>query len=595
MTDADDKRDKYDQGDQGKKCDKWADQALGQMDINQKVGQLLVFGFCGPVITPDVVELISRYHVGGLRVSLKFRSMNLFHDVKPGTTPEPWTLRSLHLPQGPCRDFSFASPPTHCTARQYAEVLNRLRALAMARPGGVPIHFAIDQEGSGSDDLLCGQPLFPHPMGIAAAGDQRLAYRVAHGIGVQARAVGINMVHSPVLDVNSNPMNPEIGTRAYGDNAADVIRYAGQALRGFTDAGVVATGKHFPGRGESVSDAHWSLPVVDLDLAELEAQHLSPYKALIPAGLGAVMVAHSIYPALGENELPASCSRRIVTGLLRERLGFEGVVTTDNMMMGGLLQKFELTEAVLRTLQAGCDLVLLRDESPVRIRIIEKLLDAVREGLLTEDRIDQSVLRILKMRWRMGLAEAGGVVDSDAAAASAEDPDLAALAEEAADRTVLALRDRDGLLPLDRCEKVLLVEQVFPTHRMVNSADCHPGLLWAEMCKLSDSVGSVEIANVPTADDRLRVLRRLAEAETIVATNYYYHKAASSNTDLIRELVAAGKKVIVVSNTPYAFGAPADFPTVIVVFNPGSRAHLRAAAETIYGKLTPTATLPVGL
>lgn len=575
--------------------DRWADNLLGAMDLNQKLGQLLVFGFCGPVITPDVVELISKYHIGGLRISLKFRSMNLFHDVKPDAEPEQWTLRSLHLPEGRNRDFSFSAPCTHCTARQYAEVLNRLRGLALDRPGSVPLHFTIDQEGSGSDDLICGQKLFPHPMGITAAGDETLAYRVALAIGAQARAVGVNMVHSPVLDVNTNPLNPEIGTRAYSDTADVVTRYALQALRGFTEAGVIATGKHFPGRGESVSDAHWDLPTVDLDLETLRDVHIAPYRELISAGLPAVMVAHSLYPALGDPETPASCSPKVVTEYLRGELGFEGVITTDNMMMGGLLQKYELCEAVIRTLQAGCDLVLLRDESPVRIRIVEKLAEAVQSGLLTEERIDQSVLRILQMRWSMGLADDGGKVDLDKAAQSVSDGQIAEVAKEAAERTILLVRDDAGALPLDPARKVLLIEQVFPTHRMVNDMDCHPGLLWDEMCRLSGNVASVEINNVPTEDDRRRVMRRLDEAEVIVTTNYYYHKAASSNTELARQIHQAGKCVIVISNTPYEFGAPADLPTVIAVFNPGSREHLRAAAETIYGKLTPTARLPVRL
>lgn len=576
-------------------ANQWADDLLGRMDLNQKIGQLLVFGFCGPVVTPDVVELIDKYHVGGLRVSLKFRSMNLFHDVKPGTTPADWTLRSLHLPAGLNRDFAFMSPCTHCTARQYARTLNRLRDIALDRPGSIPIHFTIDQEGSGSDDLLCGQKLFPHPMGITASGDEQLAYDVAFAVGTQARGVGINMVHSPVLDVNTNPANPEIGTRAYSDNSDDVTRFALRALEGFDAAGVIATGKHFPGRGESVADAHWQLPTVDLDLGELNDVHLAPYRKLIPAGLPAIMMAHSLYPALGAPDTPASCSTKIVREYLRGELGFDGVITTDNMMMGGLLQKYELCEATLRALQAGCDLVLLRDESPVRIKIVETLVEAAKSGELPESQIDESVLRILKMRRRMGLTDNGGKVNLSQAEQSVRNPDIASKATDAAQRSILLLRDQAKALPLDPSCEILLVEQVFPTHEMVNDMDCHPGLLWDEMCSLSPNVGSVEIRNIPTDDDMQRVLRRAAQAEIVVATNYYYHKAASSNTAIIRKLIEAGKRVVVITNTPYEFGAPDEADTVIVVFNPGSREHLRAAARVVYGSLTPISKLPVRL
>ena len=179
------------------------------------------------------------------------------------------------------------------------------------------------------------------------------------------------------------------------------------------------------------------------------------------------------------------------------------------------------------------------------------------------------------------------------APASVQDPSAAALADQAARKTILLLRDDAGLLPLAADQKVLLVEQVFPTHRTVNDLDCHPGLLWEEMCRLSGNVCSVEIGEAPSEDDARRVMRRLGEAETVVATNYYYHKAATTGSDSIRRIVQAGKKVIVVTNTPYEFGAPRDLPTVIVVFHPGAREHLRAAAQVLYGKLTPAARPPV--
>lgn len=571
----------------------WIDDLLGDMDLRRKIGQVLVFGFCGPVITPDVVELIRTWHVGGLRVSLKFRSMNLFHDVKPGTQPEEWTLRSMHLPEGPNRDYAFTKPSTHCTPAEYATTLNTLRQLAMERAGGAPIHFTIDQEGSASDDLICGQKLFPHPMGLTASGDPELAYRTALCIGKQARAVGINMIHSPVLDVNTNPRNPEIGTRAYSDNPDDVIRYATRSMEGFLEAGMIPTGKHFPGRGESISDAHWGLPSVDLPARELREVHLAPYRAMIDAGLPAIMMAHCLYPALGVTDEPSSCSRPLIQELLRGELGFKGVITTDNMMMGGLLQKYELREAVLRTLQAGCDLVLLRDESPLRWKICDSLEQAVRDGRLPENELDEKVRRILGMRWDMGLAENGGKVDPAGAGDPIHDPVVSTTAREAAERSILLVRDERNLLPLDPGRRILLVEQVFPTHEMANNMDCHPGLLWEEMLTIDPDVASVEIHNVPTDDDRARVRRRLDEADIVVATNYYYHKAASSNSELCREILAAGKELVIVSNTPYELGAPADLPAAIAVFNPGGREHCRAAAELIYGKLTPSASLPV--
>lgn len=573
----------------------WIDQFMGRLDIRQKIGQLLVFGFSGPVITPDIEDLVKNHHLGGLRISVGFRHMTLFNDVKPGTEPEDWTLRSLHAPVGVNRDCVRNTPPTVATAGQYAGVLNRLRQMSMDRPGGVPLHFTIDQEGSGSDDLLCNTRLFPHPMGLAASGDPDLAYRAAVAISRQARAVGANMIHSPVLDVNTNPLNPEIGTRAYSDQAEEVTRFALASLKGFNEHKLIATGKHFPGRGESMADAHWGLPLVDLPLDRLEAEHLSPYRALIAAGLPAIMMAHSLYPALGDSEEPASCSRHIIEHHLRGALNFGGVITTDNMMMGGLLQKYELREAVLKVLQAGNDLVLLRDESPIRWKIMDYLFEAVGDGRLPEAELDAKVMRILGMRWDMGLAEGGGLVDEGRADAAMVEPSLVKTCEEAARRSVLLLRDDAGVLPIKPGGRVLLVEQIFPTHLRANTMDCHPGLLWDELNRALPGTGSIEIGNVPTDEDRQRVRRRITDEnpDLIVTTNYYYHKAASAISDLVGQMQETGKPVVVIANTPYPVAADPKFPTVVVCFNPGGRENLRAVCEVLTGTLKPTAKLPV--
>ncbi|UCH11242.1 MAG: hypothetical protein JSU61_04965, partial [Fidelibacterota bacterium] len=360
--------------------ERWIDNLLGRMDLEQKVGQMLVFGFAGPVITPDIVELITKYQVGGLRIALKFRTQTLLHDLKPGTTPDENVLRSLQHPHGLNRDYADPRQCTACTPQQYTAVLNRLRDHALDRELSIPLHFTIDQEGNASDDLINGQRLFPHPMGFVAAGDPELAYRAALAIGKQARAVGANMIHSPVLDVNTNPRNPEISTRAYSDKPEEVIQYALQSVRGFQEAGLIATGKHFPGRGESVADAQWGLPSMDVDADTMRKVHLAPFRALIDAGIPAILVAHCRYPALGVPDEPSSVSKRILLDILRGELGFKGVISTDNMMMGGILQRFEIREAVIRTIEAGNDLVLYRDESPQRIRIIEAVLKAVRSG-----------------------------------------------------------------------------------------------------------------------------------------------------------------------------------------------------------------------
>lgn len=575
--------------------DKFINDLMGKMSIEQKVGQLLVLGFSGPIITPDVVDLINKYHIGGLRISNMMRLISLSNDIKPGEEPDESIMRSMHTPKGLNKDYAYIKHSPVATAQEYAGTLNQLRDMSLERENGIPIHYTIDQEGSASDDMLTGQRLFPHPMGIVATGDPKMAYKVALSIGKQVRALGVNMIHSPVVDVNTNPRNPEVGTRAYSDCVAHTIEYSMQSLKGFQDSGLIATAKHFPGRGESEADAHWGLPTVNLDLNDLLENHVAPYKSLIKEGLPAIMMAHSCYPSLGVNSDPAGMSKDLINDFLRGELGFKGVITTDNMMMGGVLKKYEMSEAIVRMVIAGCDLILSRDESPIRYKIVEALVEAVKSGRISEQRLDESVKRILAMRWDMGLFSNGGKVDASRAADPINDPFVVNTAAEAADKSTLLLRDKQDILPLSSDTKVLLVEQIFPTHERANNMYCHPGLLWEEMCKLSGSVSSVEIPNIPSEEDKNRVLRRMEEVDVIVTTNYYYHKAATSISDFVREIMKYGKPVIVVSNTPYEFSAPKDFSTIIVSFNPGGREHLRAVSRIIYGELQATAQLTVKL
>ncbi|MBZ0099536.1 MAG: hypothetical protein K8F30_10645, partial [Taibaiella sp.] len=367
------------------------------------------------------------------------------------------------------------------------------------------------------------------------SGDPSLAYRCALAAGKQIRAIGSNVIQGPCLDVNTNPGNPEVGTRAYSDNTEDTVIYALQSLKGFQEAGIMCTGKHFPGRGESEKDAHWGLPSVDVDYDTLMSVHVKPYKALIEAGLPYIMTAHCMYPALGVAEEPGSTSCRMVTEFLRKELGFQGVIVADNTIMGGLLMKFEMSDAIVRCLIAGHDMVLCRDDSPARLKIVNGIIDAVKSGRYPEKQLDESVYRVLSSRWDMGLPENGGKVDALKAAEPFNDPFVASTAKEAAEKTILVLRDREKLLPLDPDKKVLLIEQIFPTHLEANTHYCHPGLMWEGMIKASDNAGSVEINFKATDQDRERVFRRLGEADIIVMTNYYYHKYVKSFSDFVRE------------------------------------------------------------
>lgn len=561
---------------------RWIDEKMGQLTLAQKIGQLMVFPHYGAFITPDVVELIRDHHVGGLRIAQKFVP-------GAGDSREPGGMDDPHRrPDANTFDRPENLDRIACTSREFATALNELREIALARPGAVPLHTAFDQEGEGAD-LLFEQRLFPFPLGLVADDDPELVRRVARAIGRQAHAVGANMIHSPVLDVNTEPANPEIGPRAYGDTPAAVARFGIAALQGFSEAGIAATGKHFPGRGHSVADAHFGLPEITLSREELWRDHLAPFKALIDAGLPAIMAAFTAYPALGAAGVPAATSPAIVTDLLRGELGFRGVVTTDNVQMGGLLQKYPLGEAVVRCLVAGCDLVLCRAYSPQRFEVLQAVHAAVRSGRYPERALDASVQRILGLRWKMGLARSGGLVDADAAGALFHDPGITTLADEAAQRSTVVLRDRDGLLPLPRDRRILLVEQIHHFHRFINNSYAHPGLLWQELRRLAPNIATVAVNEKLTDADRAAIRRRLPEADLIVTTSYYNYRSHAIMLPMLEELRQTGKPLVVVSNSPYEkFGVPAWAGTAVVSFCPSGRENLRAVAEVLTGRRRAT-------
>jgi beta-N-acetylhexosaminidase len=565
---------------------KWVDTHLGRLGLKEKVGQLMVFAHYGTFITPDVEEMITRYQVGGLRVAQKFAPGT--GDGRNGHTEQSMVLKPDTVFDRPAQMQRIG-----CTAAEFATTLNHLRDLAMDRSSQVPLHTAFDQEGEGAD-FLFEQRLYPFPMGLSASGDPELSYRVARMLGRQTRALGANMIHSPVLDVNTHPQNPEIGPRAYGDTPSTVTRFALESLRGFSDAGIAATGKHFPGRGHSDTDAHFGLPTIHLDKETLMRDHVAPFAALIQAGLPCIMAAFTAYPALGGNDMPAATCPTIVSDLLRTELGFNGVVTTDNVQMGGLLAKFPMGEAVVQCLIAGCDLILCRAYDHRRLEVLAAVEEAVRSGRYPESSLDTSVKRILELRWKMGLARDGGKVNPDEAGRLFMDPDCMELATEAAERSTVVLRNNDRILPLQANQRVLLIEQVHHFHTFINNTYSHPGMLWQEMRRHSDAVKVVAINENPTDQDKEAVRLAVASADLIVSTSYYNYRSHAIMIPFLEELARTGKPIVVVSNTPYTkFGVPESIQTAVVSFCPSGRESLRFVAEVLFGKKTARAKLPV--
>ncbi|MEW9547119.1 beta-N-acetylhexosaminidase [Nonomuraea sp. NPDC050783] len=297
----------------------------------------------------------------------------------------------------------------------------------------VPLLIGTDQENGLVARMSALMTDLPGAAAIGATKDPALARAVARATGEELRALGVNLDFAPVADVNVNPKNPVIGRRAYGDDPRRVSTMVAAAVKGFADAGVAATAKHFPGHGDTSVDSHTGLPVIKHTRAQWERIDAPPFKAAIGAGVDAVMSAHIVFPKLDPSGDPATLSKPILTGLLRQKLGFDGVISTDALNMAGVRQKYDDGEIAVRAVLAGADLLLMPNDLPKAYRAV---LSAVKSGRISGKRLDQSVTRLLRLKHARGFltgAPAASAAKAAGVLRSAEHRKLAARVESAAD------------------------------------------------------------------------------------------------------------------------------------------------------------------
>ncbi|TMR98247.1 beta-N-acetylhexosaminidase [Nonomuraea basaltis] len=290
----------------------------------------------------------------------------------------------------------------------------------------VPLLIGTDQENGLVARMSALMTDFPGASRIGATKDPDLSRAVAKATGEELRALGVNLDFAPVADVNVNPRNPIIGTRAFGKDPQRVATMVAAAVKGFADAEVAATAKHFPGHGDTTVDSHTGLPVIKHTKAQWEKIDAPPFKAAIDAGVDAVMSAHIVFPKLDPSGDPATLSKPILTGLLRGKLGFKGVISTDALNMAGVRQKYNDGEIAVRAVLAGADLLLMPNDLP---RAYQAVLAAVKSGRISKERLDQSVTRLLTLKQARGLLTKAPVASAEEAAGvlrSAEHRKLAA-------------------------------------------------------------------------------------------------------------------------------------------------------------------------
>ncbi|MEW6233038.1 MAG: beta-N-acetylhexosaminidase, partial [Chloroflexota bacterium] len=380
--------------------DQWVESTLNGLTLGQKVGQIMMAGFPGTELGPEIKRLIEECHVTGVC---------LF-----GTNVQ--------------------DPP------QVRELTQSLQELA-ARQGDPPLLLAIDQEGGIVTRLKWPFAVFPGNMALGAAGSEDGAHRAASVLAKEMKAVGLNVDFAPVLDVNDNPTNPVIGIRSFGADPEAVTRLGTAMVRGFQDNGLAACAKHFPGHGDTELDSHLSLPRVPHDWPRLQAVELLPFRGAIAAGVASIMTAHVTFPAV--EDLPATLSKKVLTGLLRQRLGFQGVIFTDALDMKAIADNFGDQEAAMMAIQAGADVLLPLGSLEHQLIVYQALIKAVEDGLITESRLEASLRRVLAMKYRYALPAAS----FQELARFPEEAHLE-IARSTAQASITLVRDDRGLVPL---------------------------------------------------------------------------------------------------------------------------------------------------
>ena len=433
---------------------------------------------------------------------------------------------------------------------------------------------------------------FAGAMALGATGDEALAERVGRAIGSELRAMGVNLVYAPDCDLATNPRNPVVGIRSFGDEPAAVGRLAAATVRGLQSVGVAATVKHLPGHGEPSGDSHLGLPVIEQAAEELRARELVPFGAAIAAGARVAMAGHLAVPALtGRRDLPATLARAVLTNLLRGELGFDGLAVSDALDMGAVTDAgagtINLASAALR---AGIDLLLCGPDPAAQARVEAGLAAAFAGSELDSAESAASAARLAGLGvWLDGFQQPPiEVVGS---------PEHHALAAELAARSITLIRDRDGLVPvrLASAARVLVIE---PRPRDVTPADTTSSLA---PCGVADAIrtrhADVEsvVVEAAVADDEVAALRERAAAADLVILGTVDALGQSTVADLARVLVATGRPVVAVAfRGPWDADAYPEVGTVLATY--GIQAPSLAALVTaLWGHAQLTGRLPVRL
>jgi beta-N-acetylhexosaminidase len=537
------------------------DQIIKRMTLEEKVGQLFVtYAYGQTADTTDQAdvahneqelgvangkELIEKYHLGGV--------------------------------------IYFAWSNNVANPEQIAGLSNGLQRVATAQRSGIPLLISTDQEQGVVNRVGPPATQLPGNMALGAGRSVPNTYDADQISGNELRAIGINQDFAPVSDVNVNAQNPVIGVRSFGSDPSLVSDLVSASVDGYQSANVAATAKHFPGHGDTATDSHYGVPIINHTRAEWERIDAPPFRAAISRGVDSIMTAHIVVPALDPSGVPATLSKPIITGILRGELGYDGVVITDALTMQGVRDGFGDDRIPVLALKAGVDQLLMPAPGKLDLEY-NAVLNAVRSGELTEDRIDQSVHRVLQLKMSRGLFTPKNVFVDESQVSSLVGTDAhQQRAQEITDTTVTLVKDDANTLPLTKGAQKILV----------TGASVTPDLA----ARISARGPAATAYNTGTAPNDATIAAAVAQAQAsdqvVVATNKAW--ASAGQQELVKQLLATDKPVVVVAvRDPYDIAYFTDAPTYLATYST-TAISVESLTRVLFGEVQPAGLLPVSI
>lgn len=521
---------------------------------------------------------------------------SLYADYTPGDSPQ-WRRLTDYIRNEKVGGFTMSiGSPIEMGAK-----LNAMQAMS-----SIPLIIGADLEAgagyrarggyfipNGID--LGSSTIFPPQMGLGATGDATFAYEMGRVTALEGRALGIHIVYGPVLDVNNNPANPVINTRSFGEDPAMVARLGAAFIRGVQANGMVATGKHFPGHGDTDTNSHLDIPVVTVSRSRLDSVELVPFRAAISSGVSGIMSFHGEMVALDSSGVPGTLSQKVMTGVLRNELHFSGMVISDAMDMAGVLKQFGADEAVKRGIAAGIDILI----QPQNVsKTIDAVVTGISEGRYTEARLDQSVRRVLQLKRNFDL-EHRRFVNLDSLRLIVGDSSHLASARQVAERSITLVKDSLGEIPAVTAGNPRILSITIGRRADLSAGAAFNGELRTAIPALrSDFL----LSDDPAAD--YSHLDRAADSADVTIVGVYAAqtidaaastKAPQALAGFLQRLAARGKRTIVVSFAdPYLLRQIPWVPTYLVAWGGFPPSQL-AAARAILGRAPITGKLPISI